>query len=67
MDSIVGLDIPDSVKTSGATKSDLSLLKDDIRKKLNHINHKYLVLIDLGFDGNADRDYELQTADLLTS
>ncbi len=67
MDSIVGLDIPDSVKSAGAEKSDLSLLKDDIRKKLNHINHKYLVLIDLGFDGTADRDYELQTADLLTS
>ena len=67
MDSIVGLDIPDSVKTAGAAKSDLSMLKDDIRKKLNHVNHKYLVLIDLGFDGTADRDYELQTADLLTS
>lgn len=67
MDSIVGLDIPGSVKSTDATKSDLSLLKDDIRKKLNHINHKYLVLIDLGFDGTADRDYELQTADLLTS
>lgn len=67
MDSIVGLEIPDSVKSVAATKSDLSLLKDDIRKKLNHINHKYLVLIDLGFDGTADRDYELQTADLLTS
>lgn len=67
MDSIVGLEIPNSIKSADATKSDLSLLKDDIRKKLNHINHKYLVLIDLGFDGAADRDYELQTADLLTS
>lgn len=66
MDSIIGLDIPDSVKSSVAVKSDLSVLKDDIRKKLTHINHKYLVLIDLGFDGQADREYELQTADLLT-
>lgn len=66
MDSIIGLEIPDSVKSAGAVKSDLSLLKDDIRKKLSHINHKYLVLIDLGFDGQADREYELQTADLLT-
>ena len=66
MDSIIGLEIPDSVKSAGAVKSDLSLLKDDIRKKLFHINHKYLVLIDLGFDGQADREYELQTADLLT-
>lgn len=66
MDSIIGLEIPDIVKSAGAVKSDLSLLKDDIRKKLSHINHKYLVLIDLGFDGQADREYELQTADLLT-
>ena len=67
MDNIVGLNIPNSMKSTDATKSDLSLLKDDIRKKLSHINHKYLILIDLGFDRNADRDYELQTADLLTS
>lgn len=66
MDSIIGLEIPNSVKSAGAVKSDLSLLKDDIRKKLSHINHKYLVLIDLGYDGQADREYELQTADLLT-
>lgn len=66
MDSIIGLEIPDSVKSAGAVKSNLSLLKDDIRKKLSHINHKYLVLIDLGYDGQADREYELQTADLLT-
>lgn len=66
MDSIIGLEIPDSVKSTNAAKSDLSLLKDDIRKKLSHINHKYLVLIDLGFDGKSDREYELQTADLLT-
>lgn len=67
MDSIIGLDIPDSINSTSTSKSDLSLVKDDIRKRLSHINHKYLVLIDLGFDGNADRDYELQTADLLTS
>lgn len=67
MDNIVGLEIPDSVKSADASKSDLSLLKDEIRQKLCHINHKYLVLIDLGFDGKADRDYELQTADLLTN
>ncbi|MBQ5319092.1 MAG: restriction endonuclease [Oscillospiraceae bacterium] len=67
MDNIIGLEIPDSIKSDGAVKSDISLLKDQIRKRLLHINHKYLILIDLGFDGQADRDYELQTADLLTS
>jgi hypothetical protein len=66
MDTIIGLDIPDGAKSTNTSKSDLSVLKDDIRKKLTHINHKYLVLIDLGFDGQADREYELQTADLLT-
>lgn len=66
LDTIVGLDIPTTVEKSTA-KSDLTALKDVIRKQLIHINHKYLVLIDLGFDGNADRDYEIETADLLTS
>ena len=66
MDRIIELDIPDSIKSIDAPKSGLSLLKDKIRRKLSHINHKYLVLIDLGFDGKADREYELQTADLLT-
>ncbi len=66
MDSIIDLKIPcDDMIT--AEKSDLTALKDTVRKQLSHINHKYLVLIDLGFDGNADRDYEIETADLLTS
>lgn len=67
MDNIIGLEIPVSIKSDSTSKSGISVLKDDIRKRLNHINHKYLVLIDLGYDGNANRDYELQTADLLTN
>ena len=67
MDKIIGLDIPNSVKSEVSSKSEISVIKDDIRKRLNHINHKYLILIDLGFDGKANRDYEFQTADLLTS
>ncbi len=39
---------------------------DEVLTHFLHINHKYLVLIDLGFDVNSDREYELQTADLLT-
>ncbi|MCM1136783.1 MAG: hypothetical protein NC400_14560 [Clostridium sp.] len=42
-------------------------IKDDIRKRLKHVNHKYLLLIDLGFDSKSNRDYEIQTAELLTS
>ena len=67
MDDIVGLEIPNSIKTLSVSKSDLTAVKDDIRSKLSHIDHKYLVLIDLGFDGSSDRDYEMQTADLLTA
>ena len=65
-DSIIGLDIPNIAASEHTSKSDVTLLKDSVRGRLNHINHKYLVLIDLGFDGSADREYELQTADLLT-
>lgn len=65
-DTIIGLDIPNKTKNV-IEKSNLSALKDEIRKQLIHVDHKYLVLIDLGFDGNADRDYEIETADLLTS
>lgn len=66
MDKIIGLDIPNNMKKA-VEKSDISALKDEVRKSLTHVDHKYLVLIDLGFDGNADRDYEMETADLLTS
>lgn len=66
MDKIIGLDIPNNMKKT-VEKSDISALKDEVRKSLTHVDHKYLVLIDLGFDGNADRDYEMETADLLTS
>lgn len=66
MDTIIGLNIPNVAKNV-VEKSDLTALKDVIRNQLVHIDHKYLVLIDLGFDGNSDRDFEIETADLLTS
>ena len=34
---------------------------------MTHVDHKYLILVDLGFDGSSDRDYEMKTAELLTS
>lgn len=46
-------------------KSNSMKIKEEIREKLVSVNHKYLVLIDLGFDGNSDRDYESYTASLL--
>lgn len=63
---LIGLSIPEEIQKSKITKSDLEVVKDQIRKQLAHIDHKYLVLIDLGFDGNANKDYEIQTAELLT-
>lgn len=66
MDTIVGLEIPSSIEKTPLAKSDLSVIKDSIRKQLTHLDHKYLLLIDLGFDGKRDRDYEMQTAELLT-
>lgn len=65
-DNIIGLDIPEEIQKTQITKSDLAVVKDQIRKRLEHVDHKYLVLIDLGFDGKANRDYEIQTAELLT-
>lgn len=51
------------------TKSNVEVIKDSIRPYLKTINHKYLALIELGFDKgvSANRDYEFMTADLLTT
>ena len=66
MDSIIGLEIPVIEGNEKFEKSAISELKDTIRDKLVAIPHKYLVLIDLSFDGKSNRDFELQTIDLLT-
>lgn len=66
MDDIAGLQIPQDKSEQKLEKSSITLLKDQIRQCLKHVNHKYLVLLDLGFDGTSDRDYEFQTAELLT-
>ena len=63
-DEIIKLDIPVNVTY---TKTDLTIIKDTIRNKLKHINHKYLNLIDLSFDGDSDKEFEIQTIDLLTN
>lgn len=66
MDAIIDLGIPNVAKNT-VERSNLTVLKEEVRKQLVHVSHKYLVLIDLGFDGNADRYYEIETADLLTN
>lgn len=65
-DVIVGLNIPEKIQNQNIVKSDLAIIKDNIRGKMQCVNHKYLELIDLGFDSGANRDYEIQTAELLT-
>lgn len=66
-DDINGLDIP--AESAGGTlmKTESAVLKDRLRERLVNVNHKYLALLDLGFDGNSDRDYEMLTAELFTS
>lgn len=66
MDEIIGLEIPADDAGRIFVKSDLALVKDRVRERLVHVSHEYLLLIDLGFDGTSDRDYEIQTAELLT-
>ncbi|MDR2177036.1 MAG: hypothetical protein LBP20_03215 [Treponema sp.] len=64
-DEIVQLDIP--VIGERSEKSDITKIKDSIRDKLKKVDHKYLSLIDLGFNSNADRDFEIQTIALLVN
>ena len=66
-DEITGLLFPETLKSFLPVKSEVSILKDYLRSHLTHIDHKYLILVDLGFDGTSDRDYEIQTAQLLTA
>ncbi|MCI8983112.1 MAG: restriction endonuclease [Hungatella sp.] len=66
-DKIQGLAIPSQLRTGHLRKSDRSVVKDEVRKRLEHVDHKYLILIDLGFDSDSNRDYEIQTAELLTT
>lgn len=48
-------------------KTHILELKDKIRQDLKHIDHRYLALVDLAYDGTASRDFEIQTIDLLTN
>ena len=63
-DEVKKLEIPANVAYA---KTDLTIIKDEVRNRLKSINHKYLTLIDLSFDGDSDREFEIQTIDLLTN
>lgn len=60
-DNIIKLEIP----RKKISKTNILKLKDKVRDKLEYIDHRYLALIDLAYDGKANRDFEIQTIDLL--
>ena len=60
-DEIIKLELP----RTKISKTNVLELKDSIREKLNYIDHRYLALVDLAYDSTANRDFEIQTIDLL--
>lgn len=62
MDTIEKLSIP-SEKT---TKSGVLEIKDRVREKLIKTDHRFLSLIDLAFDGDLYRDFEILTIELFS-
>ena len=62
-DILVNLELPRQFTTQ---KSDNLIEKDMVRKKLKNINHKYLILMDLAYDSDSNRDFEIETMSLLT-
>lgn len=71
LDKIECLEIPARTE---CVKDNIVDIKDRVRNKLIHLDHKYLALIDLAYSDaasrakkNADaREFEIQTADLFT-
>ena len=63
LDTIVSLEIPKRFTTQ---KSNSLVEKDIIRRKLHNIDHKYLILMDLAYDSNSNREFEIETMSLLT-
>lgn len=60
-DEIIKLELP----RMKIFKTNVLELKDSIREKLDYIDHRYLSLVDLAYDSKANRDFEIQTIDLL--
>lgn len=63
LDRIIGLVADTSVKV---VKSNTLVAKDNMRSKLKNIDHRYLVLMDLCYDSDSNRDFEIETMSLLT-
>ncbi|WP_369298902.1 restriction endonuclease FokI C-terminal domain-containing protein [uncultured Neglectibacter sp.] len=63
-DEIVQLEIP--VEAVHTERTELSVVKDEVRAQLTSIDHRYLALIDLAYDSNSNREFEIETMSLLT-
>lgn len=48
-------------------KSELSELKENIRENLNFISEEYLILLDLAFDSDQNRAFEMKTMELFVN
>ncbi len=60
-DKLIKLEIP----RTKISKTNVLKLKDRVREKLKYVDHRYLSLIDLAYDGKSNKDFEIQTIDLL--
>jgi len=49
-----------------SSKSDITIKKDELRENLDKLSHEYLSLIDLSFDSNQNRLFEMKVVELLT-
>lgn len=61
-DIIIGLEIPDIATT--VKRSDLSVIKEQIRERLLTVNHRYLALLDLSYNSISNREFEIETMSL---
>lgn len=64
-EELTGLELPH--RYEHAEKSERSVRKDELRSRLKHLNHRYLLLLDLAWDKDANREFEIETMSLLTN
>ena len=65
LDTITKLVIPATIDV--VEDSQASIIRERVREKLQHIDHKYLNLIDYSFEGKDNRIFEIFTIDLFTN
>jgi hypothetical protein len=63
-DKINDFEIP--VKSS-LVKTESTEIKDMLRSKITNLSHDYLSLVDLAYDGNQNRMFEMKTMDLFVN